>query len=394
MNQMKSDCFSRTMINNNIGYKQTSKVVKSSIQEVKAKAETCEYIRSDQSNFIYKENDHILCNNWGQSCGDRLIVKPNTDVISAHQVERDIFTSTNQVRSSMHNKNGRGLINGDTCEDVCTVPRVTAARGRHWKVRQLSRNETLHTWCRNLVGVSQALLVFLVAIFLISGQIVMAVKSEDDIVKVPGQLSDLHTASFPTGLIKQATISTPLMDEDYMQEDQTMEEQEAGETIPLPFNSVNIIRPPSTESDARSDTIDSNSKSRGLLSQLDSRRLVLPQMQQIKARFNQGCVGGTKCQFFALCWMSGGSLGASCGLLMTCCVTPSRQEIQPGFYGPVMNDAHCGRSTSKISRIVGGADASFGQFPWQAFVQVGGSRCGGALISSRHVVTAGHCVAR
>ena len=71
---------------------------------------------------------------------------------------------------------------------------------------------------------------------------------------------------------------------------------------------------------------------------LDSNRLVLPQMQQIKARFNQGCVGGTKCQFFAFCWMSGGSLGASCGLLMTCCVTPSRQEIQPGFYGPVVND--------------------------------------------------------
>lgn len=71
---------------------------------------------------------------------------------------------------------------------------------------------------------------------------------------------------------------------------------------------------------------------------LNSNRLVLPQMQQIKSRFNQGCVGGTKCQFFAFCWMSGGSLGASCGLLMTCCVTPSRQEIQPGFYGPVVND--------------------------------------------------------
>ena len=77
---------------------------------------------------------------------------------------------------------------------------------------------------------------------------------------------------------------------------------------------------------------------RALLPGLDSGRLLLPQMQQIKSRFNQGCVGGTKCQFFAFCWMSGGSLGASCGLLMTCCVTPSRQEIQPGFYGPVVND--------------------------------------------------------
>lgn len=77
--------------------------------------------------------------------------------------------------------------------------------------------------------------------------------------------------------------------------------------------------------------------SRALLP-VGSNRLILPQMQQIKSRFNQGCVGGTKCQFFAFCWMSGGSLGASCGLLMTCCVTPSRQEIQPGFYGPVVND--------------------------------------------------------
>lgn len=64
--------------------------------------------------------------------------------------------------------------------------------------------------------------------------------------------------------------------------------------------------------------------------------------------------------------------------------THAKQQPQPD----------CGRSTSKINRIVGGTDASFGQFPWQAFVQVGGSRCGGALISSRHVVTAGHCVAR
>lgn len=266
---------------------------------------------------------------------------------------------------------------------------------------------------------TSSLVFLIVATLLIVSQLcVTAVNSEDDIVKVPSlhqqhqQLlsPDFHMLPNP-GLSKQTRTTTlPLIDEDYMQEDQTMEEQEQDSfNQPLPATtfiqqaiisaSTNsksmIISPANTESDARSDTIDNASgsgKSRGLL---DSRRLVLPQMQQIKARFNQGCVGGTKCQFFALCWMSGGSLGASCGLLMTCCVTPSRQEIQPGFYGPVVNDPYCGRSTSKINkRIVGGTDASFGQFPWQAFVQVGGSRCGGALISSRHVVTAGHCVAR
>ena len=65
-------------------------------------------------------------------------------------------------------------------------------------------------------------------------------------------------------------------------------------------------------------------------------RLVPP--MRIGSRFNQGCVGGTKCQFFAFCWLSGGSLGASCGPLHTCCVTPSSQDIQPQYWGPVVND--------------------------------------------------------
>lgn len=99
--------------------------------------------------------------------------------------------------------------------------------------------------------------------------------------------------------------------------------------------------------------------SRALLP-LDSNRLILPQMQQIKSRFNQGCVGGTKCQFFAFCWMSGGSLGASCGLLMTCCVTPSRQEIQPGFYGPVVNDP-CKFSASSFVFTGQGEEARLSQ---------------------------------
>lgn len=63
----------------------------------------------------------------------------------------------------------------------------------------------------------------------------------------------------------------------------------------------------------------------------------LPPMR-IGNRQNPGCVGGTKCQFFAVCWMSGGSLGASCGPLYTCCVTPSSQDIQPQYWGPVIND--------------------------------------------------------
>ncbi|XP_055319939.1 uncharacterized protein LOC129577248 isoform X4 [Sitodiplosis mosellana] len=61
------------------------------------------------------------------------------------------------------------------------------------------------------------------------------------------------------------------------------------------------------------------------------------------------------------------------------------------------NDRGCGISLAKQTaqrRIVGGDDAGFGSFPWQAYIRIGSSRCGGSLISRRHVVTAGHCVAR
>ncbi|XP_022233313.2 uncharacterized protein LOC111081536 isoform X2 [Drosophila obscura] len=57
----------------------------------------------------------------------------------------------------------------------------------------------------------------------------------------------------------------------------------------------------------------------------------------------------------------------------------------------------CGISLAKQTaqrRIVGGDDAGFGSFPWQAYIRIGSSRCGGSLVSRRHVVTAGHCVAR
>ncbi|XP_011346689.1 serine proteinase stubble [Ooceraea biroi] len=45
-------------------------------------------------------------------------------------------------------------------------------------------------------------------------------------------------------------------------------------------------------------------------------------------------------------------------------------------------------------RIVGGDEAGFGSFPWQAYIRIGSSRCGGTLVNRFHVVTAGHCVAK
>ncbi|KAG6447265.1 hypothetical protein O3G_MSEX004823 [Manduca sexta] len=74
----------------------------------------------------------------------------------------------------------------------------------------------------------------------------------------------------------------------------------------------------------------------------------------------------------------------------------SLQDIGTGS-GDGFQDRGCGIQASKQTaqrRIVGGDDAGFGTFPWQAYIRIGSSRCGGSLISRRHVVTAGHCVAR
>ncbi len=43
-------------------------------------------------------------------------------------------------------------------------------------------------------------------------------------------------------------------------------------------------------------------------------------------------------------------------------------------------------------KIVGGEEATPGAWPWQAFVQPGGSACGGSLITTEWVLTAAHCL--
>lgn len=47
-------------------------------------------------------------------------------------------------------------------------------------------------------------------------------------------------------------------------------------------------------------------------------------------------------------------------------------------WGPVTNDPRCGVSAIRRSvaqrRIVGGDEAGFGTFPWQAYIRIGTSR--------------------
>ncbi|XP_069364039.1 uncharacterized protein [Maniola hyperantus] len=131
-----------------------------------------------------------------------------------------------------------------------------------------------------------------------------------------------------------------------------------------------------------------------------------------KKDVDNNCSQGGTCEFFIYCWMVGGLLDGSCGsLLKSCCHRVAKAgllgvqdfnsiEYTPNegiSYGPVINDESCGVAVGKQTaqrRIVGGDDAGFGTFPWQAYIRIGSSRCGGSLISRRHVVTAGHCVAR
>eukprot|EP00095_Tigriopus_kingsejongensis_P007951 maker-scaffold756_size101639-snap-gene-0.17 protein:Tk07951 transcript:maker-scaffold756_size101639-snap-gene-0.17-mRNA-1 annotation:"serine proteinase stubble" len=117
------------------------------------------------------------------------------------------------------------------------------------------------------------------------------------------------------------------------------------------------------------------------------------------------------CQLLTTCWLTGGRVVGYCGgFFLVCCSRPlpeaeARQltfwgeppvaetsrltDIQ---YGPVINEPHCGLPRIARRRVVGGSSAGFGQYPWQALVRIGNSRCGGALINKLNVVTAGHCV--
>ncbi|XP_043279019.1 proclotting enzyme-like isoform X1 [Venturia canescens] len=131
------------------------------------------------------------------------------------------------------------------------------------------------------------------------------------------------------------------------------------------------------------------------------------------------CADGRSCEFFLKCWMSAGLLDGSCGGIMYACChrkdakaissspdyntitsESTRDHLQPQFPPDIdaSNIEHrCGISTTKQTaqrRIVGGDEAGFGSFPWQAYIRIGSSRCGGTLVNRYHVVTAGHCVAK
>ena len=116
--------------------------------------------------------------------------------------------------------------------------------------------------------------------------------------------------------------------------------------------------------------------------------------------------GAGECRFDLSCRLSyGQKVGGECGAFyQVCCVLPDQQSayhrqqrllqysveadqqvVEPG-------GGQCGRQMTAAKRVVGGSEAGFGVYPWIALVRGGQTRCGGALISDKWVVTAGHCV--
>ncbi|OAD61523.1 Venom protease, partial [Eufriesea mexicana] len=89
---------------------------------------------------------------------------------------------------------------------------------------------------------------------------------------------------------------------------------------------------------------------------------------------------------------------------IVCCPgTPNREgkDITEKVYGP-LHPPQCGYSNVTHTKIVGGAPAELGAWPWIAELGFRDSTnpaqpkwlCGGSLISARHVLTAAHCAIR
>lgn len=58
-----------------------------------------------------------------------------------------------------------------------------------------------------------------------------------------------------------------------------------------------------------------------------------------------------------------------------------------------LSPSECGVSSKQQSRIVGGANAALGEWPWQVSLHVQDVHvCGGSIITPEWIVTAAHCV--
>ncbi|XP_022817110.1 serine proteinase stubble [Spodoptera litura] len=138
------------------------------------------------------------------------------------------------------------------------------------------------------------------------------------------------------------------------------------------------------------------------------------------------------CTLSLTCWLRGGTRVRGCGgsWLFSCCVpaeptrndvldnsipssdwkykvvppklrqVPQRSVVPTNVFRRRADDdvgqVDCGLSSTKMiqKRIIGGREARFAEFPWQAHVRISEFQCGGVLVSRWYVATAAHCVSR